>query len=269
MPAFLEHAESFVRKGFRTLGLELTRYEPLRTKYRDMDPAFFELYERCRPFTMTSVERMYAVYNSLTYLERNGIDGDIVECGVWRGGTCMLAALRLQQLGASNRRLMLYDTFAGMPAPTTADRAHDDDLLPEWEKQKADDHNEWCYASLEEVRANLYSTGYSRDLITFVQGRVEETIPATLPRSIALLRLDTDWYESTAHELTHLYPRLVANGVIVIDDYGHWRGSRDAVDEYITREHLPLCLQRVDHTCRLAIKVATASVDRPAPARGA
>lgn len=252
----LERAGAFVRGGFRAAGLELTRYRPLREKYGDMDPAFFELYERCEPFTMTSVERMYAVYTSVNYLVANRIEGDIVECGVWRGGTCMLAALQLLKLGQATRRIVLYDTFKGMPAPTAADSAHDTDLRGAWTQQQREDHNEWCYASLDEVRANIASTGYPVDRVQFVAGRVEETIPASLPEAIALLRLDTDWYESTAHELTHLYPQLVVNGVMLIDDYGTWRGSRDAVDEYVAREALALCLQRVDHTCRFAIKTA-------------
>jgi len=75
-----------------------------------------------------------------------------------------------------------------------------------------------------------------------------------MPGKIALLRLDTDWYESTAHELKHLYPLLVPGGVIIIDDYGHWEGARKAVDEYITAEKLPLLLNRIDYTGRIGIK---------------
>jgi O-methyltransferase len=86
----------------------------------------------------------------------------------------------------------------------------------------------------------------------FVKGPVEETIPRTTPERIALLRPDTDWYESTKHELVHLYPRLVPGGVLMIDDYGHCSGARKATDEYFSGSLL--FLNRSDYTGRLAIK---------------
>ena len=72
-----------------------------------------------------------------------------------------------------------------------------------------------------------------------------------MPERIALLRIDTDWYESTRHELVHLYPRLSPGGVLIIDDYGHWQGARKAVDEYF---QAGLFLNHIDYTGRLAIK---------------
>jgi hypothetical protein len=112
----------------------------------------------------------------------------------------------------------------------------------------------WCEAGLADVRANLESTGYPMERIRFVEGKVEDTIPATLPERIALLRLDTDWYESTRHELRHLYPLLSRHGILVIDDYGHWQGARQAVDEYFAAQGRPVFLHRVDYTARLVVK---------------
>jgi hypothetical protein len=83
---------------------------------------------------------------------------------------------------------------------------------------------------------------------------VERTVPAAAPPALALLRLDTDWYESTRHELEHLYPRLSAGGVLIIDDYGHWKGSRRATDEFIAATPDFGLLSRIDGTGRLAIK---------------
>ena len=97
--------------------------------------------------------------------------------------------------------------------------------------------------------------GYPAERIHFVQGKVEETIPRVLPERIALLRLDTDWYESTRHELIHLYPKLCAGGVLVLDDYGHWQGSRKAVDEWMAQTGTRMLLNRVDYTGRIAVKV--------------
>jgi hypothetical protein len=109
-------------------------------------------------------------------------------------------------------------------------------------------------ASLAEVQANLARTGYPAELIRCVPGRVEATVPAEAPEEIALLRLDTDWQASTRHELEHLYPRLKRGGVLIVDDYGHWRGARQAVDDYFRTKQIPIFLGRIDYTGRIAVK---------------
>jgi hypothetical protein len=111
----------------------------------------------------------------------------------------------------------------------------------------------WCNASLDDVTANMRRTGYPPERVTFVEGTVEDTIPRIVPDSIALLRLDTDWYSSTAHELEHLLPLLVPGGVLVLDDYGYWQGARRAVDEYLAQTGIPLLLTPVDYTGRVAV----------------
>jgi len=170
----------------------------------------------------------------------------------------MLAAFDLRPYEKHNRQMFLYDTYTGMPAPTEKDR----DVFTrmhapeEWAAQQRADYNEWCYASLPEVRTNLQRTGFPLDRIHFVKRKVEETLPDVIPDEIALLRLDTDFYESTLHELTHLYPRLSLGGVWSVDDHGHWTGAREAVDQYFsTLNHAPL-LNRLDYTGRIAVKVA-------------
>jgi hypothetical protein len=97
-------------------------------------------------------------------------------------------------------------------------------------------------------------TGYPPEKVHFVKGMVEDTIPEQSPDGIALLRLDTDWYQSTKLELLHLYPRLANQGVLIIDDYGHWQGARRAVDEFISELRDPILLHRIDYTGRIAIK---------------
>lgn len=242
-------------RAFRLVGLNVSRKKPLHKQFPDMDPEFFELYSQCAPHTMTSVERMYALYKAVEYVSLNKISGDIVECGVWQGGSCMMIALALKQFNDTERKIYLFDTYKGMPPPTAKDKAQDGDRLQKrWDANIAKDHNAWCYASLDDVKTHVASTGYPNDQFVFVEGKVEDTIPGTLPQEIALLRLDTDWYESTAHEMQHLYPQLVKHGVLIIDDYGHWRGSRQAVDEYLAQGPTPLLLNRVDYTGRTAIK---------------
>jgi O-methyltransferase len=222
----------------------------------DLDDDARTIVETVAPFTMTSPERIVALRDAVRHVCRHQIAGDIVECGVWRGGSMMAVALTLMEIG-ERRPLHLFDTFDGMPPPGELDR----DLggqaaasLLAGEPPETGDT--WARSPLAEVRRNLAATGYPDHLIRFVPGRVEETIPAAAPEQIAVLRLDTDWYESTRHELEHLFPRLVPGGVLIIDDYGHWQGARRAVDEFLAASRAPLLLSRIDYTGRLAVKVA-------------
>jgi hypothetical protein len=112
----------------------------------------------------------------------------------------------------------------------------------------------WGYSPIEDVRRNLLGTGYPTDRLHFVKGKVEDTIPGETPEQIALLRLDTDWYGSTKHEMQHLYPLVAQGGVLIVDDYGHWQGARSAVDEYLATNGIHLLLNRTDASGRLAIK---------------
>ena len=221
-----------------------------------LEPEFTELHARCVPFTMTSRERMYAVWQAVNHATAAGVEGDVVECGVWRGGSTMLAALTLAARGDDRRRLWLYDTFEGMPEPGPNDAAgaYGEDPHAEWAATQNGDHNAWCYSPLDEVRANMAATGLPGDRFRFIQGKVEDTIPGTLPERIAILRLDTDWYESTRHELVHLFPLLAPGGVLLIDDYGYWEGARRAVDEYLAQTGTHLLLSRIDETGRVALK---------------
>ncbi len=221
----------------------------------DFEPSFLKLFQQCKPFTMTSAERMYALHKAVEYVSQNKLPGDIVECGVYKGGSSMLSALTLQACNDTQRSLYLYDTFTGMSEPTDKDKTHFDQPAEErWKDLQTTDVNKWCYASLEDVRTNMYSTHYPREQLHFIKGKVEETIPQTIPDKISLLRLDTDWYESTYHELCHLFPRLCINGVIIIDDYGHWKGAREAVDQYVKENNIKLLFNRIDYTGRIAIK---------------
>jgi len=228
-----------------------------KTGLDDTETEFRTLAERVRSFTMTSFERMYALYTAVEYIEQAGIPGDIVECGVWRGGSMMLAAHKLLAMGRPNRDLYLFDTFEGLPKP---DETNDIDLwgnraIDGWlPRQTSEEGSHWAEASLEDVQANIKSTSYPPERIHFVKGMVERTIPDAAPKEIALLRLDTDWYASTKHEMEHLFPRLSRNGILIIDDYGHFAGARRAVDEYFAEQRFPALLNRIDYTGRLVVK---------------
>jgi len=193
------------------------------------------LIDRVQPYTMTSPERLWSLIDGVRFVIEENLVGDFVECGVWRGGSVMAMALELNRLGVSDRNLWLYDTFTGMTEPTDTDvesgtgkRAAD--LLRTTDV--GDGNNIWCVADRTDVEANIASTGYPTGLMTLVEGDVSETLHQTLPSEVALLRLDTDWYESTKSCMEILYPKLVPGGVCILDDYGHWAGARQAVDEY-------------------------------------
>ena len=227
-----------------------------------VDDATRHILERARPFTMTSWPRLMATIDAVDYVVRRAVPGSFAECGVWRGGMVLAMVLRLQQLGVNDRDIYLFDTFEGMTKPTELDTSeYDKPALATWSEAEADGRPAWDGAftpdvyRAEDVTRLITDTGYPAERIHVVIGPVEDTIPAQAPAApIALLRLDTDWYESTKHELVHLYPSLTSGGVLLIDDYGHWDGCRRAVDEYFAAAAPPLLLSRIDYTGRMAVK---------------
>lgn len=249
-----------VSRGLQKAGWALLKVSanlPKESNVVDLEKEteFLDSYRHCAPFTMTSVERMYALYMATKYVVQADIPGDVVECGVWRGGSAMLCARTLLELDDPTRQVYLYDTFAGMPEPTDKDVAWYGTKAGErWSRAQRDGVTDWCYSPLEEVKDNLRSTGFPSNRSVFVKGTVEQTIPATVPEQISLLRLDTDWYESTYHELSHLFPRLAEGGVLIIDDYGHWAGAREATDRYLEETETGMLLNRIDYTARIGIK---------------
>ncbi len=228
-----------------------------------LPPSERRIIDRVRAYTMTSEERIVGLIDAVRHCQQRALPGAFAECGVWRGGSVLTMILTLQELGVSNRDIYLYDTFEGMTAPGTEDVSdYDPPALATWDGARQAGKQAWDFLfraevfNEQQVRELLLATGYPAQHLHFVKGPVEQTLPGTMADALCLLRLDTDWYESTLHELVHLYPRLVQNGVLIVDDYGHWRGCRQAVDEYFSAagRQLPF-LQRVDYTCRMAIKV--------------
>lgn len=243
-----------IHKSFRLFGIDIIRYPPEEQAFPpDFRNEDVDIIREVRPWTMTSAERIYTLIQAVRYVSASPIEGAIVECGVWKGGSMAAIAKTLLQMQDVSRDLYLFDTFEGMPEPTAKDVDYAGKQASEVLKE--DIGSRCTDAPLEQVKEVLYGTGYPRERIHFVRGRVEVTIPASAPDSIALLRLDTDWYASTSHELVHLFPRLAKAGVIIIDDYGHWRGSRQACDEYFTQNRIPILLNRIDYTGRIALKL--------------
>jgi hypothetical protein len=209
------------------------------------DPLFWKLFERWQPESLLSVDRLLALYSSAQHIVGAGIPGALVECGVYRGGGLCLVLETLVQLGATDREIVVFDTFDGFP-DGTQDMAISGDVLT---------RDAWVTKDFQAVtEANIDRTGYPRSKIELVRGPVETTVPGRAPAAIALLHLDTDYYESTLHELTHLWPRVSRGGVLIIDDYGHFEGCRRAVDEYFETNGPRPLLHRSDYTGRIGVK---------------
>jgi O-methyltransferase len=222
--------------------LEKATRPPKPGEPRHLDEEAKEIVRAVRDRTMTNAQKVFALIEATRYVVDSDVPGAIVECGVWRGGSMQAVALALLRRGVNDRDLHLYDTFEGMSEPTeedlTADGTPATELLATHPKTSA----VWAIADLDDVRAGMADTSYPAEHIHYHVGRVEETIPAEVPERIAILRLDTDWYESTRHELEYLFDRVPSGGVVVFDDYGTWQGARRAVDEFLERNGTRLLL---------------------------
>lgn len=212
-----------------------------------------------RQLSMCSHNNLVTTLFACRHVVSAGIRGAFVECGVWRGGNAVLAASVFGRPG-QERRVYLFDTFAGMNEPTEHDRRASDNSSAQskYLETRTDTHTDWCFASLEEVKANFSACAVTTAHVRFVPGPVEVTladpdiIRPLRDERIAVLRLDTDWYESTKCELETLWPLLSPGGICVIDDYGYWKGAQKAVDEFFSGR-TPF-LQPIDSMARMMVK---------------
>jgi O-methyltransferase len=257
----MKRYEQIVDRAARRMGLQVSRISSTHMRLPvEATTADADLIASLKPFTMTSAERLWSLLNAVRYVVNEGIAGDFAECGVWRGGSVMAMAKELGRLQVSDRKIWLYDTFAGMTAPTTNDveagtGVTASEMLSATEI--GDGNNVWCVAGRADVEANVRSTGYPFENFTFVEGDVAQTLQSSVPDAISLLRLDTDWYESTRIGLEVMYPHLSVGGVCILDDYGHWQGARKAVDEYFDARGNRPFMHPIDYSGRVFIKPAS------------
>ena len=249
--------KNLAKKIIKKLGYEIHRVNTYVEFPSHFSKTDIEIIKSVKLFTLSSIERRFALIQAVNYIIKNKIAGDIVECGVWKGGSIMIIVKTLLELKSYDKELYLFDTFEGMPKPTEFDVSYKDKLaIKEFEDQKIDNNSsDWLRIELDEVKKNVFSTGYNKEKFHFIKGKVEDTIPKNSPETISILRLDTDWYDSTRHELIHLFPRLVRGGVVIIDDYGFWRGAKKAVDEYFEENNILILLNRIDTTGVIGIKI--------------
>lgn len=186
---------------------------------------------------------------AVDYILKNNIEGVIVECGVDTAHFEYVWILELMKNNAV-RDIYMYDTFGGLVKPCDYDYTckdskvysmDKDQVYETWKRQIIDEKtNGWCYTPLKKVQERLNATGYPQEHLHYVIGDVMETLKdkTTLPEKIAILRLDTDWYESSKYELEQLYDNVVVGGVIIFDDYYHWDGQRRATDEFFESRNI-------------------------------
>lgn len=238
----------------RAVGYDPAARRARRDAIAEATPHENQLLDLAARYSMTGRPRLWALLQAMRHVARAKIDGDIVECGVWKGGNLILCGLLAKELKL-DKKIWGYDTFEGMSEPTAADFSliKNEPARDKWSRRQKDGFNEWSYAPYEDVARNFREHVGTSNLV-LVKGKVEDTLqrPENIPAKIAILRLDTDWYESTKKELTVLFPRLQRGGVLIVDDYGHWAGSKQAVDEYFAGN--PVWLQRIDYSSRLYIK---------------
>ena len=185
--------------------------------------------------------------DAIKYILNNRIDGDIVECGVGDGNFEYIWINELMK-HKTFRNIYMYDTFAGLVEPSKYDYTCENAKLykmdysevhDRWKSSIINDRlNWWCYTPLDDVKNKLNSTGYPQEYLHYIVGDVMETLNVYVPQKIAILRLDTDWYESSKYELEKLYDNVVVGGVIVFDDYYHWDGQRRATEEFFKSRNL-------------------------------
>ena len=262
MPTFSQHLK-IIRTNLSRESAKAVRkllapkgVRELPPKYpQDFNPFTRKLWDRVDPFTMTSQARVANLEYATRYIVRNNINGDFVECGVGAGGSMMAVALTLLDEKHEDRRLLLYDTYAGMARPTDKDvSVFGKPATRKWEKKTVDGDCNWHNYPIEDVQANLASTNYPAQQMQFIKGLVQDTLPENDSDAIALLRLDTNLYESTTAECEHLFPKLQSGGVLIIDDYYRWLGQKDAVDEYLAKHAIPMLLMRIDDHAAMGIK---------------
>ncbi|OAA19013.1 O-methyltransferase [Frankia sp. EI5c] len=190
--------------------------------------------------TMTGARRMECLQECVERVLLDEVPGDLIETGVWRGGSCILMRGVLAAYGDTTRAVWVADSFEGLPPPDPARYAAD----------AGDTHhrNRALAISLEEVRDNFRRYGLLDGQVRFLKGWFRDTLPTAPIDRLAVLRLDGDMYESTSDALTSLYPKLSPGGFCIVDDYGAIEGCRAAVDDFRARTGVREEMTRIDWT---------------------
>ena len=241
-----------IRNFFRIIKKLIIKKEDFwKNNIPEIDEENKNLIEFINEYSMTPLIRRWTLIKSLHYINKKKVIGDIVECGIWRGGNLFLAKkIQDKYYKEIKRKLYGFDTFEGMSEPSN----HDGIRINKIYQNFKNNNEPWAKASLDDVKNFSKKLFSDIDEFNFIKGKVEDTLKdkKNLPDKISLLRLDTDLYESTKIELNILYPLLVEKGILIIDDYGDFPGCRKAVDEYFSDKNVLMI--SVDKSCRVIVK---------------
>ena len=230
-----------VQRLVNGFGYEIVRNQSAReqTQLQSIDPEFIELYENCQAFSSLGIGRLTDLYMAASYVIDRGVPGDCVECGVGMGGVGSLWASVLAR-ASQDRGLYLFDTYEGAPSPGAFDEfsGSSESARERWRRIK--NQTDWTEFTVESIKSLIAASGFPAEQVHLVPGLVQDTIPEHAPEQISLLHLDTNYYDSTIHELRNLLPRLSKFGVLAIDDYGNLPGVKKAVDEYVADTNMKL-----------------------------
>ena len=193
-----------------------------------------------RAHTMIGLKRLDNLQRCIEYVLANNVPGDLIETGVWRGGATIFMRACLAAHGVSDRVVWVADSFEGLPSPDPEKFPHD----------AGDKHSTYDYlrVSLDEVKSNFQRYGLLDGQVRFLKGWFRDTLPNAPVRSLAILRLDGDMYESTIEALDALYPRVSVGGYVIVDDYGAVRGCKQAIDDFRREHALQEPIQQIDWT---------------------
>lgn len=240
--------KKLINKFFSKFGLVITKTKPSIVEITQEEKDLIDL---CKNFSMTTDIRMWALLNSLKKILSENIEGEIVECGIWKGGNIILIKKFMERYNLK-KKIYCYDTFEGMYETSKEDRELSTNI--DAKEIINDDHKYVCESSFQQTENNIKKNVNNMNDIFFIKGKVEDTLKVNknIPEKISICRLDTDYYSSTKIELEKLYSRISKGGVLIVDDYGHWSGSKKAVDEFFKDKFI--MKHYVDYACRLIIK---------------
>jgi hypothetical protein len=240
----------------RSLYLNLLKKTLTATIYADEpdvdDPryvrGFIAHYIKGHAHTMVPLVRLTNVQECVVDVLERGVPGDLIETGVWRGGTTIFMRAILKAYGVTNRRVWVADSFQGLPEPD--EERHPEEAHAHKSKIMTDEYKHFA-VSAEDVRANFRRYDLLDEQVRFLEGWFKDTLPTAPVEKLAVIRLDGDYYDSTMDALTSLYPKLSPGGYVIIDDYGEdlWTKCRQAVDDFRQRHDVTEPLVTVDSKC--------------------
>ncbi|MEG4866674.1 MULTISPECIES: glycosyltransferase [unclassified Microcoleus] len=208
------------------------------------DGEFGEIINAVKPYTLLSEARLFSLYSQAKQVCLNDIPGNFVECGTCKGGSAALLAVVIQRYSLRPRLIYAFDTFEGMPDPTEVDRHQG---IP---ANQTGFGAGTLKAPISENLDKISQLLNVRDIVVPVQGLFAQTLPQYKSKigSIAFLHADGDWYESTIDIFNTLYDSIVSNGIIQVDDYGHWEGCKKAVHDFESLRGESFALHAIDET---------------------